>query len=154
EYAGVRAGDKIVTEPLRFGRGTIAAFGRAGFRLGLQPRREAKRVLRYIIISDGRKLIAPRAGELFLGVEVLEHGADAGLAPLPRKLRGLVRRLERPMRQLDLARERAEPRMLFDDLAPHFVARLLDFELDLLLARSPLALAVPVQQTAGADSPA
>src|SRR5581483_8509603 len=82
EYAGVRAGDKIVTEPLRFGRGTIAAFGRAGFRLGLQPRREAKRVLRYIIISDGRKVIAPRAGELFLGVEVLEHGADAGLAPL------------------------------------------------------------------------
>jgi hypothetical protein len=110
--------------------------------------------LSLVEVGDGREEVATGFRQFVLGLQILQHGADAGIAPRTREPRGFIGGLQRLAREIDLLGERAQPRPLLHHLPAHGITSFLQIQLALAGARGTLALTVAIEQAARTDAPA
>src|SRR5205809_1951867 len=119
-----------------------------------RPRGVAQPVLRLVVLGDRRDVVVPRAGQVFFGLDVLQHVADAELLPLPCEPQTLTGRGELPLHRRQLVGERPDSRIGLDDLARDLVLQLLLRHLGTVQPRFCCMNAAEVEQPAGPDPPA
>ena len=114
---------------------------------------EAEGVLRLVILGDHPDVVSPGADQFFLGLQVLEGGADAGFSPLAREPGGGVGGGESGAGEVELAGEGPDADVLLHHLAADGILEKFLGDPGLAFAGGGLAFPVRVEESAGANPP-